>query len=98
VGTYAENQAKLKAIADMYRPAGALVPVDRPFPQEYVDNTKLGYEVVGRIDSPEYKQVESELSNTNKILQGFPNDPRAQDWTSRVAAKRAALERIRSGK
>lgn len=62
------------------------------------DNISNGYATIGRIDSPEYKQNESELSQASEMLRAFPNDPKAKDWSNQVALKKSALERIRSGK
>ena len=62
------------------------------------DNLAPAKQMIGRIDSPEYKAAEGELGQVSGMLRAFPNDPRAKDWGSQVSAKKAALERIRSGK
>ena len=63
------------------------------------DNISQGKAAVARIDSPEYKAQEQDINNLRSMMDLYKNRPdKLEALNQQMAAKKAALDKIRSGK
>lgn len=94
VGAQDEQQPDMSGAAPVQPPLQARVKD----PNINYDNISQGRAVVGRIDSPEYKSVEADVNKYSNYLGTLkPDSPKYQDVSNQLAAKKAALQKIRMG-
>ena len=77
------------------------LPTPTLAPSDAIDygNIGQGRAAVARIDSPEYKQSEQEVNQLRGMMDLYKNNPdKLAGLNAQMSAKKAALERIRSGK
>jgi len=83
---------------DQQRPLPSPTAAPTPSAIDY-GNIGQGRAAVARIDSPEYKQSEQEVNQLRGMMDLYKNNPdKLAGLNAQMSAKKAALERIRSGK